>query len=260
MIKIVFFDMDGTLLDYGADMPSASTMLALRALQDKGVKIVVATGRPPYATPRFPGVEWDASIHFNGSLAFVHDTIVHATTISPADIEKLRHWSQKNGKPVLFAAKQEMRAPFFDPLLEEYMAIARQHCEVIEPERDLETFLDQPIYQGMIAMPVTEKETLLDGLESVDMVGWYPTASDLVPKGSSKGASVQKVLAYFGFSKAEAMAFGDGDNDLEMLQAVGLPVSMGNATPAVRQADRFVTRSVKADGIAYALRHFEVLA
>ena len=49
----------------------------------------------PYATPRFPGVEWDASIHFNGSLAFVHDTIVHATTISPADIEKLRHWSQK---------------------------------------------------------------------------------------------------------------------------------------------------------------------
>ena len=38
MIKIVFFDMDGTLLDYGADMPSASTMLALRALQDKGVK------------------------------------------------------------------------------------------------------------------------------------------------------------------------------------------------------------------------------
>ncbi len=67
-IKIVFFDMDGTLVDYGSPMPAPDTMLALRQLADQGIKIVISTGRPPYVVPHFPGIHWNASITFNGAL------------------------------------------------------------------------------------------------------------------------------------------------------------------------------------------------
>ncbi len=259
MIKIIFFDVDGTLLDYGNDMPSASTMLALHQLQDLGIKIVIATGRPPYAVHKFPGIHFNGMINFNGSLATVEDETVYEHPINPEDIQTLYQWTVKNQKPIVFAGKDEMKAPFFDPTLEEYMNIACQHCEVLDEGRDFKQFLDQPIFQGMIAVPVTNKQQVIQGTKSVDMVGWYPTSADLIPLGNSKGEGVKKILDYYGFSKEEAMAFGDGDNDLELLKEVGVSIAMGNGTKAVKEAASYITHSVKTDGIAYALKHFGIL-
>ena len=76
-----------------------------------------------------------------------------------------------------------------------------------------------------------------------------PVDIDIIPLNSGKGNAVAAVLRHYGFSKDEAIAFGDGHNDIEMLEAVGMGVAMGNAKDEVKAKADFVCKSVEDDGI-----------
>ena len=67
MIKIAFFDIDGTLLKMGAEEPSENTILALRRLRERGVLLCMATGRSYPSIPHFENIEFDVLLTFNGS-------------------------------------------------------------------------------------------------------------------------------------------------------------------------------------------------
>ena len=67
MIKIAFFDIDGTLLKMGCEEPSENTILALSKLREKGVLLCMATGRSYPAVPYFKDIEFDVLMTFNGS-------------------------------------------------------------------------------------------------------------------------------------------------------------------------------------------------
>jgi HAD superfamily hydrolase (TIGR01484 family) len=66
-IKIIFFDVDGTLVDMKKKKISANTVETLQRLRQKGIRICMATGRTPVTGPSFEGVEFDAYLTFNGS-------------------------------------------------------------------------------------------------------------------------------------------------------------------------------------------------
>ena len=81
----------------------------------------------------------------------------------------------------------------------------------------------------------------------------------IIPKDGGKGTGIKKVLAYYGIDINEAMAFGDGGNDVEMLEAVKYGIAMGNANDNLKQIADFITLDVDNDGIAYALKQYNVL-
>ena len=72
-IKIIFFDIDGTLIAMDQDTISEKTLEALKRLQEKGVKLCLATGRGPMLIPHFEGVEFDAFLTYNGSYCYDHE-------------------------------------------------------------------------------------------------------------------------------------------------------------------------------------------
>lgn len=79
---------------------------------------------------------------------------------------------------------------------------------------------------------------------------------DIIPANSGKGIGIQNILDYYGFDKCEALAFGDGNNDIEMLQAVGTGVAMKNASPALKAIADEICGHVAEDGIYhYCLNH-----
>ncbi|MBQ5852530.1 MAG: HAD hydrolase family protein, partial [Rikenellaceae bacterium] len=78
-------------------------------------------------------------------------------------------------------------------------------------------------------------------------------------RGVSKQQGVDTMLAYFGISREEAMAFGDGGNDVSMLGHVGWGVAMGNAVDTAKQAAVYVTDTVDNEGICKALQHFGLI-
>ena len=84
---------------------------------------------------------------------------------------------------------------------------------------------------------------------ATQITAWWDKAVDIIPLSCGKGNAVRAVLAHYGFSKSEAIAFGDGRNDIEMLEAVGTGVAMGNALDEVKVMATDCCRSVDEEGI-----------
>ena len=70
---------------------------------------------------------------------------------------------------------------------------------------------------------------------------------------------MQAVLDYFSLSREEALAFGDGDNDIDMLEQVGFGIAMGNGSEALKSVANYVTKKSTNDGIYYALRKLQII-
>ena len=77
--------------------------------------------------------------------------------------------------------------------------------------------------------------------------------SDLIADGNSKAAGMQAIIDHFGIRQQDTIAFGDGDNDIEMLEFAGIGVAMGNATPEVKAAADVITEDNGHDGVAVFL-------
>ena len=119
--------------------------------------------------------------------------------------------------------------------------------------------LQEPIYQCMMLGAEYEHEKLQAALPNCDFQRSNPFAVDIVPKGGSKVKGIQFFLADQGILLEETMAFGDYLNDIEMLQAVGLGIAMGNGDLKTKESANYVTDSHDRNGIEKALQHFDVI-
>ncbi len=76
-VKIIFFDIDGTLIDMNKKVISEKMLTTLRALKEKNILLCLATGRSPIALPQFQDVDFDAYLTFNGSYCFNQTESIH---------------------------------------------------------------------------------------------------------------------------------------------------------------------------------------
>ena len=81
------------------------------------------------------------------------------------------------------------------------------------------------------------------------ITAWWDRAIDVIPASSGKGIGVDKILDYYGFDKSQAIAFGDGNNDIELLEAVGWGLAMANASDELKAVADEVIGHVAEDGI-----------
>ena len=94
-----------------------------------------------------------------------------------------------------------------------------------------------------------------------DCVGsrWIETFMDLNVRGVDKSLGIQQVMNYYGLTMAEAMAFGDGGNDLPMVRDAAVGVAMDNACDELKAVADYITSSVDEDGVSRALEHFGLI-
>ena len=245
-IKIIFFDIDGTLFDMQAKKISEKTIETLQKLQKNGIKICIATGRPSISLPIFEGVEFDAFLTFNGSLCYDHEGIIFSNPIAAKDAKKIIQNASVIGRPVSVATRNRMAANGTDEDLDEYYALAHQKVVVAD---DFEELCKDDIYQIMMGCRETDYDVILKDADGAKITAWWSRAADIIPASGGKGVGVKKILDYYGFDKSEALAFGDGNNDIEMLQAVGTGVAMGNASSELKEVADDVCGHVAEDGI-----------
>lgn len=256
MIKILFFDIDGTLLELGQKEMHQELIIALNEVKKKGIKIFLATGRSPFVVPTFHGIEFDGVLSFNGSYCYTKNELIYKNPMDKKDIQTLVDNAKKLNKAVTLAGINKMGCNFDDDILEEYFMIANQHTHVLD---EFNEFMDEEIYQMMVATTEDQDKLILKDTTTLKVARWWNKACDIIPCSGGKDIGIQKILNYFNFNKDEAMAFGDGGNDISMLKYVGTGVAMGNATNDVKAIADYITDSVQEDGIVSALKHFEII-
>ena len=247
-IKIIFFDIDGTLIDLQRKAITDTMLSTLIRLKQKGYLLCLATGRGPSSLPHFPGVAFDAFLTFNGSYCFTPEADIYSNPLPDTDVETLLRNAARLGRPVSIATADRYAANGADADLIQYYAFAGKEIEIPE---DFDRLVHKPIYQVMLGCRKADHPLLLAGTRNAKITFWWDRAVDIIPADGGKGTGIRKILDHFSLTPDNALAFGDGSNDIEMLQAVGTAVAMGNASENVKAHADEVCLPVSQEGITH---------
>ena len=263
MIKAAFFDIDGTLVPFGERSMPDDTRAALLELRARGVKLFISTGRHYTWINNLGDFEFDGYVTVNGGLVVKADgrTPIYTHPIDDADLERFVAYTERHPEITFIAV------PVSGNIFRIHdNADYRQIQELLHlpdvPERPARDVLAEPIVQLMFfanCEMVQSTDLFTTVLPGCVPTSWHPVFADIVPKGSNKGIGVDMMLADHGLSLDEALAFGDGHNDMEMLRHVPHSVAMGNAAPDVKATASYVTTADTEGGIRHALKHFGLL-
>lgn len=225
----------------------------LRRLKEKGIIICIATGRAPMAVPTFEGVEFDAILTYNGSYCFNQKEIIYSNPLEQADVQKMIQNAEVLGRPVSVATKDQLISNGTDEDLDQYYAFGKQKVIISD---DFDRVSQGTVYQLLMSCRESDFSTILDGVHGAKITSWWDRAVDIIPATGGKGTGIAKVLKYYGFDRSEALAFGDGNNDVEMFQAVGTGVAMENASEKLKAIATDYCGHVAEDGIYhYCVEH-----
>ena len=255
--KAIFFDMDGTLTDLSTHQVPDSAIQALREAQARGVKIFLATGRPPQMLlPATEAIPFDGHLTANGQFCYNDKEVIYRNTIPQADKESLVELLKTHDIPLLFETESEL----YFTKIDERVQRAKELLDFpLFPVRAPVNCLTQNLFMFILFGDARAETLVTQAMPSCKSVRWINIFTDIIPANGGKEVGISAMLDYYGISREEAMAFGDAQNDVGMLTHVGLGVSMGSGTPEAKAAADYITDAPKADGIYNALKTFEVI-
>ena len=263
MIKAIFLDIDGTLVPFGDHEPPREVIKALAEVRRKGVKVFIATGRQINWVVNLGDLEVDGYMTVNGNVCLMPDrkTIISKNLFTPGDVDRVIDFSHRCELPIVMV-------PPLDPIVinkvdPNVVASSKLLSLPPVPVIDLEEMRGKEIAQMMLFG--SDKERLDSGffspevLQHAEATSWNDLFCDVIPAGSSKAMGIDEMIHHFGIDLSETMAFGDGGNDIEMLQHAAIGVAMGQSVDKVKSAADYVTDAVDDHGLVNALRHFSLI-
>ena len=261
MIKALFFDIDGTLVSFSTLQIPQSTIDAITAARQNGVKIFISTGRPTQIMNNIGALQErdliDGYITMNGSYCYVGDKVIFKNPVAKDNVDALIEQCKTNNYPCIFVGEKEINVCQPNETLKEifYRFLRVKEFPIIsfEEATSYDSFQLTPFFSLEIEQEV--KKVMPD----CEFGRWHPTFVDITAKGNTKQKGMEHILEYFNIDVSETMAFGDGGNDIPMLKYAAIGVAMGNANDEVKDIADYVTTSVDEDGIENALKHFNII-
>ncbi|MDO4997535.1 MAG: Cof-type HAD-IIB family hydrolase [Neisseria sp.] len=252
--KIVFFDIDDTLLNHKTQQIASSTRLALQKLRDKGIITAIATGRTPAVLPSavcelMAEVGMEMLVAINGQYVRYQNQELVSFAMPEQQVFEIIEYLKKFDVAYAGVSHDGIRVSHESEGL--LNAMRDLNIAYIPPASEQE---NAPIYQ-MLAFYRQEQAAEIEANlpSNIKSVRWHKEGVDWLDANGSKARGIAAALDKLGLQMSDAMAFGDGLNDLEMLQAVGFGVAMGNAHPDLQAIADYVCPSIENDGIWQAL-------
>ena len=272
-IKLIALDLDGTLLN-GKKQLSQRNRMALWKAHEAGVLVVPATGRLyagiPSAIRELPFVRYAIIINGAGVYDIAEERQLYRADISCPMMERL--FDYMDCLPVIYDCYQNGKG-WMDQRhytqLEEYLTnpyelqMVRKMRTPLEDFRRIMRERNMPVQKTQ--MYFRQQDLNLRDQEMKRMAELFPelsiTASirsniEINDKNANKGRALTELCANLGIDPAQAMAFGDGSNDISMLRAAGVGVAMGNALEDVKQAANLVAPGNEEDGVAAVIERY----
>lgn len=274
-IKLVALDLDGTLFDNSSHI-SERNLTAIRSITDKGIHVVISTGRPFEGIPfdQIKGTGINYAITANGSGIYeistgkcLYENAMDEELVTPIlnflltrDIHMDAFIRGKGYTPVqCVETAQKLTVP---SSIKNYIITTRTRLDNILQfihENQLKvqkmTLNFYPAADGTLIDRETVRKFLVSNPSITTVCGGYNNL-EFTRADANKGVGLRKLAEILGVNPDATMAIGDTENDLAIIEAAGIGVAMGNATDAVKARADYVTTTNTKDGVAAAIEHF----
>lgn len=253
--KLLFLDIDGTILKPDHTYTS-STKDAILELQKQDIDVFLATGRPLHEiTDLAEELNVHALIGYNGAFASYQNKIIVDEPMPQDMIKQFLAIAKKKGhEMVLYTNKKNYFTSLDSPVVQKFIETFQlTHNDLFIQEVRGEIL-------GVTILNVKKEHAALYQFEEnihlsqVNIAG-VDNSYDVIRKNVNKGTAIKKVRDLLEVPTEQTIAFGDGMNDKEMLQAVGEGFAMGNAHPDLFAYAKHTTASVSESGIFHGLKH-----
>lgn len=223
MIKAIFFDIDGTLVSFKTHKPTESAMRALWKLHENGIKVFLATGRQPlyrkWITGNFKGFPFDGYVMLNGQYcADQTGEPFYQMPIPQEAFVSLIPWLEAN--PDVVCGFSEIDYNYMNRINDAVKTAMEKLGAPLNPVEDPVRSLTNPTYQLNPYIPEERDDEFIEHAPGCKSVRWSDTFADIIPASGGKPEGIKRMLDRWGFTREECMAFGDGGNDIAMLEIV----------------------------------------
>lgn len=257
--KVLFLDIDGTIIKPD-DTIEDTAINAIRQVQEKGIEVFLATGRPLHEIRE---IAKELNVHsligYNGAFAIYQGKDLFQEPMNKESVKHFIDIAKKNQHElVLYTKDQNIFSDIETDGVKEFIEKFHLHKnDSYSPSNDYEVL-------GMTLINLEAKDTALYKhedqihLSQVNLEGMLH-CYDVIRDQVNKGIGVQYVLKHLGLKKENAIAFGDGMNDKEMLLSVGEGFAMGNGHPDLFPYAKHRTTSVTDSGIYNGLKALGII-
>lgn len=263
---ILFFDIDGTLLDEEKDIIPESAVWALRQAKENGHLLFVCSGRCLAIIPdEVKALGFDGMIGGCGTYIEIGGRqIYHQVIPELLQKELIMDLLRYHIDGVLEGRDcSSFRHDYWMPVVKSIFAENGKFSRKESFTARTQCYWDEDFSFDKMALWFDESSDM-DSFrhkyeDRFEFIRRDPTFFEVVPKGISKATGIRRVCDEMGIDIQKSIAFGDSSNDLPMLQCVGISVAMGSGNPVLFDQVDYVTDPVMEDGIANALRHLHMI-
>ena len=259
---IIFFDIDGTLVDEESQIIPASAVEAISALRQKGHTPIINTGRPSsHLDPRVRAMPFAGWVCSGGMEVFVNDQWLQKLHMTG----EMSHWVIDTVRACKMQVIFEVEGGFWlDGELSSCPRIVQETAQMVKKGFTMWQTAD-------VSDPVIIKFVTFDGPDSrrAEFVAQMEPhflcidrgngMMEFVQKGCSKAAGMELLLRHLDAKREDTFAIGDSTNDVTMFRIAGHAICMGNGMEEAKAAAEYITDTVLSDGVEKALAHYGLI-
>ena len=258
--KIIFVDIDWTILDHKTHVFDVKSLEALKQCQKQGILVFLATARPYLSveqTGLFDLLKPDGIVCTNGSVAFIGDELLYSENI-PTDVVKeiIRVCNKHNAVLEYCDEKHRYFTRKKNRYVDLYFGV---YNETVPPVKKLE---NENVSALLLMAPQSYDEMMLRELpKCIDYYRFDDYGVDIryADYKPHKGNGIDRVLRKLKIDKKYAIGIGDDYGDIPMFKSCGFGITLENGKPEVKEAADYITKSVSESGVAYALKELNII-
>ena len=262
--KIIALDIDGTLISSKHKM-LLETRDALIAAQEKGLKVVLASGRP---TPGMMNLAKELELERFGGFVLSYNggritnmktgEVIHEVFLTPEEAHEIYDLAKVNKVNIMAYDGGDIITEDYDEYIQLESGINMMPLKTADDFRkDVVNNTIKTLTTGTPkVIAEVEKRYIETFGDRFSICRSMPFFLEVMPKGVNKAAILGKLLKTLDMTPADMLACGDGFNDIEMVKCAGFGVAMGNAIDEVKAVADYVTRSNDDNGIVDVLEKF----
>ena len=277
--KIIFLDVDGTLIDYDAKMPESAGK-AVELARQNGHKVYLCTGCSKAEIEQRNLCATDGMIGGNGAYVEDNNEVVLHQGLSKEEVKHIVDWCNERHLGFYLEANSGMYCNdyMYEQGPETMVKYAQgKGADLEQAKKSSKEFIDAFIHlqgEDLYRDDVNKISFILSSYQDhLDSKVEFPTLEantwggkgelalygDLGPTGITKKTAIDALLKHLNASKEDTISFGDAKIDLSMFELCAYNVAMGNGGPEVKEAADYITDDVNEDGLYNAFKYLKLI-